>query len=40
MYHIHPHPQFCGGDRYVCYTTNVLGMVDIAFAPVETLLNA
>ncbi len=37
-YHIHPHPQFCLGDRYVCYTTNVLGPVDLALVPVATLL--
>ena len=37
-YHIHPHPQFCCGDRYICYTTNVLGTVDIAFVPVDRLL--
>lgn len=37
-YHIHPHPQFCCGDRYVCYTTNVLGGVDVALAPVAELV--
>jgi len=26
-YHVHPHPRFCLDDRYVCYTTNVLGRV-------------
>ena len=36
-YHVHPHPQFCGGDRYVCYTTNVLGRVDVALVSVDHL---
>jgi hypothetical protein len=36
-YHIHPHPQFCFNDQYVCYTTTVLGSVDVAFAPVSQL---
>lgn len=36
-YHVHPHPQFCLNDRYVCYTTNVLGTVDLALTPVEQL---
>ena len=39
-YHIHPHPQFCCGDRYVCYTTNVLGTVDVALVPVDKLVEA
>lgn len=34
---IHPHPQFCLNDRYICYTTNVLGRVDVALTPVEAL---
>ena len=38
QYHIHPHPQFCCRDRYLCYTTNVLGSVDVAFAPVADLV--
>ncbi len=39
-YHVHPHPQFCASDRYLCYTTTVLGRVDVAFTPVETLIEA
>jgi hypothetical protein len=37
-YHVHPHPQFCHGDRYVCYTTTVRGRVDVAFVPVAALV--
>jgi hypothetical protein len=37
-YHIHPHPQFCCNDRYICYTTNVRGLVDIALTPVAPLI--
>ncbi|MDR0534487.1 MAG: hypothetical protein LBH01_11090 [Verrucomicrobiales bacterium] len=38
-YHIHPHPQFCLNDEYICYTTTVRGQVDVAFVPVRELLN-
>jgi len=38
-YHIHPHPQFCLQDRYVCYTTNVRGQVDFALTSVKHLLD-
>jgi hypothetical protein len=37
-YHIHPHPQFCHGDRLICYTTTVRGSVELAFASVEELV--
>jgi hypothetical protein len=37
-YHIHPHPQFCMNDQYICYTTNVLGTVDVALTNVAQLL--
>jgi hypothetical protein len=37
-YHIDPHPRFLAGDRYVGYTTTVLGQVDVAFANVEHLI--
>jgi len=37
-YHVHPHPQFCMNDKYVCYTTNVLGTVDVALVPVDYLI--
>ena len=39
-YHVHPHPQFCCGDRYICYTTNVRGRVDVALVAVEELIDA
>jgi hypothetical protein len=39
-YHVHPHPQFCLDDRYICYTTNVLGEVDVALVPVDRLIAA
>lgn len=38
-YHVHPHPRFCLGDRYICYTTNVLGSVDVAIVPVAALID-
>jgi hypothetical protein len=37
-YHVHAHPQFCGGDRYICYTTTVLGCIDVALTPVDALV--
>ncbi|MFA6960135.1 MAG: hypothetical protein WC205_05230 [Opitutaceae bacterium] len=37
-YHIDPHPQFCFGDRLVCYTTMVRGQVDVAFCDVAELV--
>jgi hypothetical protein len=37
-YHVHPHPQFCLNDRYICYTTNVLGNVDVALVSVDQLV--
>lgn len=39
-YHVHAHPQFCGDGRYICYTTTVLGGVDVAFTPVDALIEA
>lgn len=39
-YHVHPHPQFCLGDRYICYTTNVRGSVDLAMVSVDQLVSA
>ncbi len=35
--HLHPHPQFCCNDRYICYTTTVHDRVDLAFANVHDL---
>lgn len=37
-YHVHPHPQFCLRDRYICYTTTVHGRVDVALISVESLI--
>lgn len=37
-YHAHPHPRFCGGDRYIVYTTTVRGRVDVALVPVGALV--
>lgn len=37
-YHVHPHPQFCFGDRYICYTTTINGRVDLALVPVARLV--
>lgn len=37
-YHVHPHPQFCLGDQFICYTTNVRGQIDVALARVEELV--
>ena len=36
--HLHPHPQFCCGDRYICYTTTLHDRVDLALAPVNELV--
>lgn len=36
--HLHPHPQFCLNDRYVCYTTTVHDRVDVALVPVAELI--
>ena len=37
-YHVHPHPQFCCDDRYIAYTTNVFGNIDVALVSVEQLV--
>lgn len=37
-YHIDPHPRFLAGDRYVGYTTTVLGQVDVAFTSTQHLI--
>ena len=36
--HLHPHPQFCLQDRYICYTTTVHDRVDVALVPVADLI--
>jgi len=38
-YHVHPHPQFCLRDRYICYTTSVRGRIDVALIPTSRLLD-
>lgn len=35
--HLHPHPQFCLDDKYICHTTTVHGRVDVALVPVAPL---
>lgn len=35
--HLHPHPLFCLGDRYVCHTTTAHGRVDLALVPTAEL---
>jgi hypothetical protein len=40
LYHIDPHPRFCCDDRYVAFTTTVLGAVDLAVVETEALLQA
>lgn len=39
-YHLDPHPQLVGDERYVAFTTSVLGRADVALAPVAPLLAA
>ena len=36
--HLHPHPQFCLGDKYICHTTTIHGRVDVALVPVQDLI--
>ncbi|HEV7298287.1 MAG TPA: hypothetical protein VGN72_02910 [Tepidisphaeraceae bacterium] len=36
--HLHPHPHFCCGDRYICHTTTIYDRVDLALVPVKALL--
>lgn len=36
--HIHPHPQFCLNDKYIFYTTTVLGRVSVALTSVSSIL--
>ena len=37
IYHIDPHPRFVANDKYVVFTTTVLGSVDVALAFTEDL---
>jgi hypothetical protein len=36
--HLHPHPQFCLNDRYICYATIAQGRVDVALVSVDDLV--
>ncbi len=38
-YHLDPHPQLVGGERYVAFTTSVNGRADVALAPLAPLLD-
>jgi len=38
-YHVHPHPQFCARDRFICYTTTVWGGIDVAVTHVADLID-
>lgn len=38
-YHVHPHPQFCRQDEYICYTTLVRGRVEVALVSVADLIS-
>lgn len=35
--HLHPHPHFVCGDRYICHTTTVHDRVDVALVPTAPL---
>ncbi len=37
--HLHPHPQFCLNDRYICHTTTIHDRVDIALVPTRQLMS-
>ena len=36
--HLHPHPQFCQNDRYICHTTTIHDRVDLALVPTSDLM--
>lgn len=36
--HLHPHPQFCLKDRYICHTTTVHDRVDVSLVPTVDLI--
>jgi hypothetical protein len=36
--HLHPHPQFCMNDHYICHTTTIHDRVDLALVPTEELM--
>ncbi len=37
--HLHPHPQFCRNDQYICYTTTVPDRVDVALVRTQDLID-
>lgn len=37
-YHLDPHPQFVGGERYICHTLAQRGEPEVALTPVAPLL--
>lgn len=39
-YHLDPHPQFCGDDQFIAYTTTVRGRIDLALVKTADLLAA
>ena len=39
-YHLHPHPQFAGGNEFIVYTTTVRGEPDIALTRTADLIAA
>ena len=36
--HLHPHPQFCLNDRYICHTTTIHDRVDLALVATGDLV--
>ncbi len=36
--HLHPHPQFCLQDKYLCHTTTIHDRVDVALVRTEDLI--
>jgi len=38
-FHIDPHPRFIFGGGYVAYTTTVLGQIDLALVPTDSLVD-
>lgn len=40
VYHVDPHPQFVCNDRFIIYTTSVLGSIDVAVVKTKDLIAA
>jgi len=36
--HLHPHPQFCLSDRYICHTTTIHDRVDVVLVRTDELI--